>query len=1484
MASTREATPLGISLDASDPEFDDLSFIVVDPPDHGTLDDCSLGFCTYTPATNPSFVGEDTFTWKANDGVSDSNIATFAIDVTANAVPAATDQSEFTSEGNPLSILLIADDADFDQLTYQVLGAPVEGALDPSDCGNGFCTYTPDPGFVGTDTFTWSANDGIADSNTATFTITVTENVAPVATDQAEQTREHKPVQLALQATDVDFDVLTFAVVDEPTNGSLDPADCVSGTCTYTPNTGFVGADSFTWRASDGIANSNVATVTITITENSPPVAEDSEVEAFTATAQRIDLTANDSDFDTLTFEVVAGPSHGTLGDCSAGSCDYTSDAGYVGPDSFTWRASDGLDQSNVATVSITVLEPPDFGLFLLRPSPGAVATFVGHGGYSADGLGQPGPGGVVSADIPANSTVVHAYLYGSYNSILNDITLEQRTLTFDGAPFVLQQLIEAPLNGLRAARADVTDAVAAKVGSGGGVTDFVVDSDPGGLDGVALVVIYENPASPELTVAVLDGGADQAGDAITFNFAQPLDTTVPGFSASMSLGIGFSFQGSGEPSHECGNGPAQSSVVKVNGTNLTSCAGNYDDGEGNNDALITVGGVGDSLSNPSDPDQLPGDGTFPRTEDDELYDIEPFLEQDDGAVVITTSNPSGDDLIFLAVIAINAEASVTTEICDDGIDNDGDDLIDEADPDCVLAPTVDAGGPYTGTEGQAVALDATLAAAPGASVSWSADTSALDAGASCSFSPGPASVDATVSCTDDGAVVLSLTVDDGVNPPVTDTASLSLANADPGVDISTPLPGASIALGSGLSLEASVTDAGTNDTHTCSIDWGDGTPPEAGSLAGGVCSAAHTYAATGEFTITVSADDDDGGTGTDSVTISVTEQTNEAPIPDAGPNRAVSEGGTITLNATVTDPEGDLVTVTWAAAPLSGVDAGATCTFGGADSVDRTVTCSDDGQWTLTISAIDPSNPTPTTDTMVLTVTNAAPAVTAFVAAPPAPGADYQPGEGVLVSSTIADPGTNDTHQCLVTWGDGTSWSGPATGGGCMPPPHPYASNGTYNARSFTIVVRATDDDGASGTDAVAVQIDPCTRRGTSGNDTLVGTAGDDVLCGLGGDDVLNGQGGADVLVGGSGSDTASFLGSPAGVTASLTSNTATGWGSDALDGIENLRGSAHADLLIGNAAVNLLWGESGADDLRGLDGADTIEGADGADVLAGGNNADTLRGENGNDVLNGGPGNDAIGGGPGADDITAGDGVDSVFGGDGGDVITGGNGNDVLRGEAGPDVINGGADRDTITGGPDADQLAGGDDADAIGGGDGNDVVQGDDGNDDISGDDGSDLVNGGNDHDVMYGGLGEDILLGGSGNDDIAGDVGKSATASQGDEDHINGGPGDDLLLGQGGNDCSNLLSSHSQCPTVGTIDRDPSFRAQIQGGTGKDRLHGGPGSDRLDGGPEDENRLVGGTGAADFCSFGPAPRGDQRDRSCELPSMGDRTVQVGGWKIN
>ncbi|MBI3978179.1 MAG: tandem-95 repeat protein, partial [Chloroflexi bacterium] len=198
-----------------------------------------------------------------------------------------------------------------------------------------------------------------------------TANRAPVANSQSVSTPEDTAVAITLAATDADGDTLTYTVIGGPAHGAL------GGTAPnliYTPAANFNGADSFTFQASDGVTNSNVATVTIGVTPvNDPPVAFSQSVSTTAGTAVTITLSAADADGDALTYTVVTAPGHGTLSG-AAPSLTYSPAAGFAGVDTFTFVASDGNLESNTATVTVTVAAPP---------APGGPARSVVQAGSS---------------------------------------------------------------------------------------------------------------------------------------------------------------------------------------------------------------------------------------------------------------------------------------------------------------------------------------------------------------------------------------------------------------------------------------------------------------------------------------------------------------------------------------------------------------------------------------------------------------------------------------------------------------------------------------------------------------------------------------------------------------------------------------------------------------------------------------------------------------------------------------------------------------------------------------------------------------------------------------------------------------------------------------------------------------------------------------------------------------------------------------------
>ena len=144
---------------------------------------------------------------------------------------------------------------------------------------DGSFSYTPSGNYNGSDSFVYQVNDGTADSNLATVSLTITAvNDAPLATAENCTTAEDTGLVvdaasgLLAHATDIDGDPLTAVLVSGPAHGSLSLNS--DGSFTYTPSGNYNGSDSFVYKVNDGTADSNLATVSLTITAvNDAPVA-----------------------------------------------------------------------------------------------------------------------------------------------------------------------------------------------------------------------------------------------------------------------------------------------------------------------------------------------------------------------------------------------------------------------------------------------------------------------------------------------------------------------------------------------------------------------------------------------------------------------------------------------------------------------------------------------------------------------------------------------------------------------------------------------------------------------------------------------------------------------------------------------------------------------------------------------------------------------------------------------------------------------------------------------------------------------------------------------------------------------------------------------------------------------------------------------------------------------------------------------------------
>ena len=166
--STPEDTAVDITLDVSDANDDPLTAEIVTGPMHGALVVEGL-VVTYTP--DADYNGPDSFTYKVSDDELESNEATVSVTVTpVNDAPVAVSFEVELQENSSVEFSLLASDVDGDTLTFSFASGPAHGTL---NCAGAICTYTPDARWSGTDSFIFTANDGLLDSNEATVTLNV---------------------------------------------------------------------------------------------------------------------------------------------------------------------------------------------------------------------------------------------------------------------------------------------------------------------------------------------------------------------------------------------------------------------------------------------------------------------------------------------------------------------------------------------------------------------------------------------------------------------------------------------------------------------------------------------------------------------------------------------------------------------------------------------------------------------------------------------------------------------------------------------------------------------------------------------------------------------------------------------------------------------------------------------------------------------------------------------------------------------------------------------------------------------------------------------------------------------------------------------------------------------------------------------------------------------------------------------------------------
>ena len=554
------------------------------------------GNLVFTP--NAGYSGHPSFTYTITDD--HGGTATAAVNGIVYAPPAATNDTFGSGQGVATAIPVLTNDTDangFALTVAAVNGTPIAAGDAPIAVANGtvaltapgVLTFTPNTGYNGPAGFNYTVTDGHGGSATATVNGTV--YAPPAAMNDTFASAKGATATINALANDTDpngFALAITAVNGTPVvangPGVIVPGGTVAldalGNLDFFPNAGFVGQTSFQYTVADGHGGTGVANITGIV--YGPPVAAPDTFTTLAGLPATIAVLANDSDPNglALTISKVNGAaitlgglpvatSHGSVALTAAGLV-YTPNAGYNGPESFTYAITDGHGSPSTATVTGHVVLPPAVDLSATLAGTGYAATFTEKGA----------PVAIAGADATLTDT--------------NAATLQSATVT---------------LTDLQAGDALMVGTLPA------GITASLDTSVPGQLTvkltGADTVAHYQaalqainfsnssnNPSSVDRIVAVsFDDGANTSNTAIATIYVVPVNDapveTAP-MAATTLAGIPVAIAGLSVSDVDANGGLETVTLSAANGTvTLGSTFGlSFALGAGNGGGTVTFTGT----------------------------------------------------------------------------------------------------------------------------------------------------------------------------------------------------------------------------------------------------------------------------------------------------------------------------------------------------------------------------------------------------------------------------------------------------------------------------------------------------------------------------------------------------------------------------------------------------------------------------------------------------------------------------------------------------------------------------------------------------------------------------------------------------------------------------------------------------------------------------------------------------------------------------
>ncbi len=1064
---------------------------------HGSVTLNADGTVTYTPALD--YNGPDSCSYTIRDSGSPPLSDSANGSVTINPVndrPVARDDFFGGLEDTTLTIAapgILANDTDADGNPLTVgtprpISAPTRGILTLN--ADGSFTYTPFANYFGPDSFTYMANDGVAYSNLATVTIDIRPlNDPPRADNDSAITDKDRPVLIRILTNDRDpdgfLDPRSVRITLPPRGGSLS-IDPGTGDVTYTPFPGFSGPDTFRYQVSDNEgASSNEAQVDIFVNAvNSPPRTNDdhySTPQDQPLSVPEPGVLANDTDpdGDRLRLRLASPATNGTVILRPDGSFDYFPNAGYSGPDSFSYEINDGFYAGIVATVFIDVVpvnDPPVITVDqdTVEVDEGEVA--YNHGTYGDVDLGDSVTLSASLGTVVANSDGTWDWSYQTTDGPLPDgFTIEMIAMDLAGVTasvtFGLQVNNVAPSN-LQLNSGSITEGSAFTLTGSfddPGTADehtVTITWEPGDVQVVVLPVGArsfsvdrwypdDDPSgTPSDVYPISVNVADDDGGAVSGDTSVTVDNVAP---QSLRISIGIILPAEPEPppkeappegEEPAKKAPAEPIPSKGNsgpeGTTFLVSGSFFDFGPRDSFTVTISWGPDEGTTTLLVPSQK-GFYTFEATHQ--------YLDD----------NPSGSSADFYPI-------TVTV------VDDDGGEAFAETG---VTVTNVD---PVIGVLSKgAINENETFTVAgsfddPGTldehtvTVTWSEGSASvtLPVGDR-NFSVDIPFPDDNPSGTPSDTYVISVVITDDDN---------GIGLAETSVVVNNVAP-SNLALNAGdinehdhFVLTGSFADPGVLDEHTVVIDWGSGESSEVITLEVGQrdFAAAHPYHLPGTYSVTVTVLDDDGGAVAGATSVVVH---NIGPSSLALNGGAINENDVFILTGSFDDPSvQDVHTLLIDWGPGEGSD---TLVLGpGERSFSAGHQYRDDNPsgtsvdfYPVSVTVIDSYGAGVRSGTPVF-VHNVAPANLVLNG-----GATFE-GSVFTLTGSFDDPGMVDVHTVTVTWSEGSASFTLAPGDHTFSFDIPFPDDNPTEtpADAYSISVTVTDDDGGQGVAETAVLV----------------------------------------------------------------------------------------------------------------------------------------------------------------------------------------------------------------------------------------------------------------------------------------------------------------------------------------------------------------------------------------------------------------------------